>query len=171
MAANENVGAVRVDHCQNAVVIMSWPASDMGHENLFVLAVKQLDLRTFEADFLGIAITVDTHKRLERGYGMDEVNSSPEVAGVPDFIDRVEEFFKFIAEHSVSVGYDAYEHELHILKIDGGGGDKGGRFGAETGRAQMDRYEASGNGRSGLFPGKIPLGSDKYDHVLAAVSL
>lgn len=114
--ADENIRLMPFNHGEHIQRIVSGVASYVGHQHLEPFAAPKLGQGTFQADFLSVAVAIYSYKGLESGNLVYEFEASAEVAGVPDFIYRGEEFLEFVAEYSVRIRYYSYEHDCKVNK-------------------------------------------------------
>ena len=110
MAANENPGTKLLDEPAGPRVIVARIASYMHHQHAHPAAFEKLVLREFEAQVLSVAVSPDSAHRLECLYFADELKPRAQVAGVPDFIHRLEELCEFFAPNSVCIADQSYVH-------------------------------------------------------------
>jgi len=103
MTANEDVRTMAVDHRAHIQGIMSRITTDMSHHDFQSFTIEKLHQRTFKPDFLRITVAIDPYQGLESGDGMNEIDTSSEIARMPYHIYRREEILELIAEHSMGI--------------------------------------------------------------------
>lgn len=111
MAANENPGTQLLDEPPGSRVIVPRIASYMHHQHAHPAAFEKLVFRKLETLVLSVAVAPDSAHRLECLYFADELKPRAPVAGVPDFIHRLEELCEFFAPNSVYIADQSYVHK------------------------------------------------------------
>ena len=110
VAADEDLRAVVFDQGAGAKVVAPGVTSYMGHQHAHSSAFEELVGRILKPDVLSVTIAADPDKGLETGDFTGGFGAPSEISRMPYLVDRRQEFPEFGAEHTVGVGYEAYEH-------------------------------------------------------------
>ncbi len=110
MSADEYIWSVALYKCPRLVVIPARPASYVYEQNLLAFPLEASVFWVIDADVLSVTVAIYPYKWLKCGNTVYEIDTSPEVSGMPDLIDRGEEVLEFLAEDPVSIGYYSYVH-------------------------------------------------------------
>lgn len=116
MSADEDLGPVMFDESSRLRVITAGGTSDMSHEDRDSLDFQELVFRILETYVLAIAVAGDADQGLELPDAVGERESSSEISGMPDDIDRREELLECVAENAVGIGDETYVHDYMNLK-------------------------------------------------------
>ena len=102
MAANEKIGLIFFNQGVCPPVISPGIASDVGHQDFHSLAVEESEQWIVIAEFLAVAVAVNSFERLECGNCAVSLEI-PEIPGVPYFIDRLQKIPERLVESAVRV--------------------------------------------------------------------
>ena len=91
-------------------VVMPRITPDMGHQYRQTLHLQELMVRIFETYVLAVAVARNAHQRLESPDLICKGKAPAEIAGMPYDIHWSKELLEWLAEHSVSVAYEADVH-------------------------------------------------------------
>ena len=103
MSADKDVRMILIYQFKSASVVSSGIASDMGHQNLHSLTLKETMERMDEPKVMIVAIARHPYQRLETVNFCGKVHSPAEVSGMPYLIDRLKELLKLSVKYSVCV--------------------------------------------------------------------
>lgn len=117
MAAYEYVRPVFVDEFSCPGVIASRVAADMGHQHLHALTFEEAVHGVGEAKVIIVAVARDSDQRLELRDLRRQIHASSEISGMPDLIDRSEEFLELRVEDPVCIRYESYVHGQSFMNI------------------------------------------------------
>lgn len=110
MPADEYIRTMEVNELSGACIVPARIAADMGHQHLQPLAFENAVERVDEAETVVVAVACHTFQRLEPSDLFCQLKASSEITGMPDLIDRLEEFTEWRIENAVSIGNQAYIH-------------------------------------------------------------
>lgn len=107
MTADEKVRTVLPDEVPGFGIIVPRRSADMGHQHPEPFAVPETEHRTPVQQAPVVAIADDALQRFERRNLRLQVQSAPEVPGVPDLVDILQECLEFGAERPVRIRYES----------------------------------------------------------------
>jgi hypothetical protein len=85
-------------------------ASDMHHEHLEATAIENPVKRMSITQVVVVTVARDTIQRLELSDLLRKIETTTEVSGMPDLVNRLKKSPELIAEHPMSVRYKTYKH-------------------------------------------------------------
>ena len=106
MSADEHIGPILPDERPRLGIIMAGRSADMGHQHLDPLAFPAAEQRAPVQQPPVVAIADDALQRFERRDLRLQVQPAPEVPGVPDLVDILQELLEFGREHPVRIRYE-----------------------------------------------------------------
>lgn len=110
MTAYEYVRTILVNELARARIIASGIAPDMGHQHLHAFADKETVHGMGESEVMIVTIASYPDQRFEFSDLSGQIQSTAEVARMPDLIDRSEEFAELRGEYSVCIRNKSYMH-------------------------------------------------------------
>ena len=110
MPADEDIGPMLPDKRPRLGIIVAGRSADVGHQHLDPFAFPAAEQRAPVQQPPVVAIADDALQRLERRDLRLQVQPAPEVPGVPDFVDILQELLEFGREHPVRIRYEADVH-------------------------------------------------------------
>jgi hypothetical protein len=108
MSAHKEVRTKFVNKLASLCVVPSRVSSDMSHQYLETLALKEPMNGISIAKVIVVAISGDSHQRLECSNFFRCLETASEIPRMPDFVHRSEELPELLAEDPVGIRYETY---------------------------------------------------------------
>lgn len=114
MTADEHIRPMLFYKPPRLCIVSSGISSDMSHEHLQASAIKHSVQRVDESEFVVVAVSSDSFQGSEPSDFLRQIHAPAEISCMPYLIDRLEKSLEFIAEHSVSIRYQTYIHNIKL---------------------------------------------------------
>jgi GGDEF domain-containing protein len=110
MTADEDIRMITVYQFAGTGIITAWVAPDVSHQDLHAFTFKETVKRMDKPQVVVVTVARDTIQRLELSDLLRKIETTTEVSGMPDLVNRLKKSPELIAEHPMSVRYKTYKH-------------------------------------------------------------
>ena len=118
MSADEEGRSITLDERTRADIVMPRIPPDMCHQHIHTATVEILMSGVLRADILPVAISIDSHQRLEIGERLRERRTAAEIPCVPELLHRFQKSAELISEDPVGIGNQTYVHNVKTAAED-----------------------------------------------------